>query len=236
MPFPPRFTGRRRPALARGGRRAIVVAAPVAAALALVGLWAGARPGAGGLTDVSPTTAPPDDAARHAGETSPAEPYVFTATGMFVSAPRGSGGPVVPVAGVGVAELQNTWGAPRADERRHIGIDIAAPRGTPIMAALDGWIVSLSFNDAGGRGVHLLDRTGRYLLYYAHLDGYAEGLYPGMAVRQRELLGYVGTSGNAQVPHLHFEVGLVRSPGGLAADPLNPYHFLRGETFTPSPH
>jgi peptidoglycan LD-endopeptidase LytH len=159
--------------------------------------------------------------------------FHFTEIGVLVGPPAiMRDGPVVPVLGVTVDDLQNTFGAPRPDERRHIGIDIAAPRGTPVLAAVDGWIVAMPFGGAGGRGLHLLDRTGRYLLYYAHLDSYAEGLWPGRAVRQRELLGYVGTTGNAQQPHLHLEVGRVRGPNYFDVEPLNPYHYLKSAVRT----
>jgi murein DD-endopeptidase MepM/ murein hydrolase activator NlpD len=159
----------------------------------------------------------------------PVDPFIFTETGMFVTGTRTRTGVVIPVAGVTLADLENTFGAPRADGRRHVGIDIAAPTGTPLMAAVDGWVAALSYNDAGGRGLHLLDRTGQFLLYYAHLDAYAEGVFAGMAARQGELLGYVGSTGNAAMPHLHLEVGRVRGPGALQAEPLNPFAFLRGD-------
>lgn len=152
--------------------------------------------------------------------------FVFTETGMFVGPPATASGPVMPVLGVLASDLQNTYGAPRDDDRSHRGIDIPAPRGTPLLAAVDGWIVALPHGGAGGRGVFLLDRTGEYLLYYAHLDAWAPDLWPGMAVRQRELLGWVGTSGNAQQPHLHFEVGRVRVPGTLQVEAINPYVWL----------
>jgi peptidoglycan LD-endopeptidase LytH len=155
-----------------------------------------------------------------------ADALEFTETGIYALAAEAAGGAVIPVSGITADALQNTFGQPRPDERRHIGIDIAAPRGTPVVAALDGWIVSLPQGGAGGRGLHLRDRTGRYLLYYAHLDAYADGVWPGMAVRRRELLGYVGTSGNAEVPHLHFEVGRIVRPGTLQVEPINPYTFL----------
>jgi peptidoglycan LD-endopeptidase LytH len=155
-----------------------------------------------------------------------ADGFVFTASGMFVGPPAESDGPVVPVLGIEPSHLRNTFGQPRPDDRSHRGIDIAAPRGTPVMAAVDGWIVALPQGGAGGRGLFLLDRRGSHLLYYAHLDAYAPDVWAGMAVRQRELLGYVGTTGNAQQPHLHFEVGRIRTPGRLDVVPLNPYHYL----------
>jgi peptidoglycan LD-endopeptidase LytH len=137
---------------------------------------------------------------------------------------------VMPVSGVTAADLEDTFGAPRHGDRSHIGIDIPAPRGTPVVAALDGWIVNLPAGGAGGRGLYLLDRTGRYLLYYAHLDGYADGLWPGLAVRRGEVLGYVGDTGNALgAPHLHLEVGLVtQSTTWWQREPLNPYVVLTG--------
>jgi murein DD-endopeptidase MepM/ murein hydrolase activator NlpD len=155
-----------------------------------------------------------------------AEGFEFTESGVFVRVAGAARGLAMPLAGVTLDQLRNTYGEPRADERRHIGIDIAAPRGTPLVAAVDGWIVLLSHNAAGGRGLHLLDRTGRYLLYYAHLDGYADDIWSGRAVRRRELIGYVGTSGNAATPHLHLEVGRIIRPGTLQVEPINPYHFL----------
>jgi peptidoglycan LD-endopeptidase LytH len=154
-----------------------------------------------------------------------------TATGVVARVAPAGHGAVMPVPGIAPTDLQNSFGAPRPDERRHIGIDIGAPRGTPVVAAMDGWVVSLSGGGAGGRGLHLLDRTGRYVFYYAHLDGYAEGLWPGRAVRRAELVGYVGTTGNAgDWPHLHLEVGRITRPGTLQVVPLNPYEFLTGPT------
>ncbi|HSJ24819.1 MAG TPA: M23 family metallopeptidase [Longimicrobiales bacterium] len=219
---------RQRPWWPKGPRGILLLAGVLLLPAAVTGWWVMTRDRAPALTSMVTDGGGPGIPAN-GDDVAAGEPFVFTESGMFVAARRAGAGAVVPVAGVDVTDLQNTWGAPRSDDRTHIGIDIPAPRGTPVTAVLDGWIVNMSYNAAGGRGVHLLDRTGRYLLYYAHLDDYAEGLYRGMAVRQRELLGYVGTTGNAETPHLHFEVGRVRSPGALTAEPLNPYHFLRGE-------
>jgi peptidoglycan LD-endopeptidase LytH len=163
-----------------------------------------------------------------ADEPDPWDGLVFTETGIFVGGPATGDGPPIPVAGIRPGDLANTYGEPRADDRSHRGIDIPARRGTPVMASADGWILALPSGGAGGLGLFLLDRTGRYLLYYAHLDAYADGLHQGLAVRRRELLGYVGTTGNAQQPHLHFEVTRLSAPGSLAGRPVNPYDFLTG--------
>jgi peptidoglycan LD-endopeptidase LytH len=210
-------------------RRTAGVLTPCAAAtMVVLGVLSFEVNHAGQATEPAPRvpaggTQPEPNAATGGGG---ADALEFTATGIYARAAEAAGGAVIPVSGVTAGALLNTFGQPRADERRHIGIDIAAARGTPVVAALDGWIVSLPNGGAGGRGLHLLDRTGRYLLYYAHLDAYAEGVWAGMAVRRRELLGYVGTSGNAAVPHLHFEVGRIVRPGTLQVEPINPYNFL----------
>jgi hypothetical protein len=96
-------------------------------------------------------------------------------------------------------------------------------------AGLDGRVVGVRNEGAGGRALHLLDRSGSYVLYYAHLDRYAEGVRRGRSVRQGDILGYVGTTGNAHggSPHLHFEVAAVRDPHRWwDHEPLNAYVFL----------
>jgi murein DD-endopeptidase MepM/ murein hydrolase activator NlpD len=136
---------------------------------------------------------------------------------------------VRPLVVVGEHELRDTFGAPREGGRRHRGIDILAPRGTPVLAALDGRVVGVQDGGAGGRALHLLDRSGSYVMYYAHLDRYADGVRRGRSVRQGDVLGYVGSTGNAHggSPHLHFEVAAVRDPHRWwEHEPLNAYVFL----------
>jgi peptidoglycan LD-endopeptidase LytH len=136
---------------------------------------------------------------------------------------------VQPLVLVGAHELRDTFGDPREGTRRHRGIDILAPRGTPVIAALDGRVVAMSEGGAGGRGLHVLDRSGTYLLYYAHLDRYAAGIRRGRTVRQGDVLGYVGATGNAHggSPHLHFEVAVVADPQRWwEHEPMNAYVFL----------
>ncbi|MDJ0770406.1 MAG: peptidoglycan DD-metalloendopeptidase family protein [Ilumatobacter sp.] len=122
---------------------------------------------------------------------------------------------VCPVAGP--SAYGDTWGAPRSGGRRHQGVDMLAPTGTPLVAVISGTVAHRN-NRLGGITVSLQgDNGNRY--YYAHLDRY-EGL-PGR-VAQGQVIGYVGDTGNATgVPHLHLEI---RPNGGV---PVNPYPSVR---------
>jgi peptidoglycan LD-endopeptidase LytH len=77
-----------------------------------------------------------------------------------------------------------------------------------VLAAADGFVAKLFTSVRGGFTVYQFDPTQTYCYYYAHLDRYAPGLREGMTLHRREVLGYVGTSGNAppQTPHLHFAI------------------------------
>ncbi|MDQ6685773.1 MAG: M23 family metallopeptidase, partial [Pseudomonadota bacterium] len=90
----------------------------------------------------------------------------------------------------------------------HEAIDIAAPRGTPVLAAADGVLVKLFSSVPGGLTLYQFDSSDRFALYYAHLDRYAEGLHEGVVLRRGDVIGYVGSTGNAvpEAPHLHFAV------------------------------
>ena len=113
----------------------------------------------------------------------------------------------MPLEDVSKRRIADTWQAPRGDGRRHEGQDIFAPRGTPILSATNGYIYKVGENNLGGQTVSVIGSGGR-VYYYAHLDRYAPGLEVGNRVTKRTVLGYVGTTGNAQgtPPHLHFGV------------------------------
>lgn len=113
----------------------------------------------------------------------------------------------MPLEDVAKRQISDTWQAPRGVGRKHEGQDIFAPRGTPILSATNGYVYKVGENNLGGQTVSVIGSGGR-VYYYAHLDRYAPGMEVGNRVTTRTVLGYVGTTGNAQgtPPHLHFGV------------------------------
>jgi murein DD-endopeptidase MepM/ murein hydrolase activator NlpD len=113
----------------------------------------------------------------------------------------------MPVEGASAASVKDTWHAPRSGGRRHEGQDIFTRRGTPVRPAAPGYVVRVGENELGGKVVFVVGAGGR-TYYYAHLDAHAEGLSAGDYVTPADVLGYVGTTGNAAgtPPHLHFGV------------------------------
>jgi murein DD-endopeptidase MepM/ murein hydrolase activator NlpD len=125
----------------------------------------------------------------------------------------------MPLEDVSKKEVADTWGAPRGTGRRHEGQDIFAPKGTPVLSATSGYIYKIGENNLGGQTVSVISSGGR-VYYYAHLDRYATGIEVGDRVTTRSVLGYVGTTGNAQgtPPHLHF--GIYTMTGAINPLPL----------------
>ena len=115
--------------------------------------------------------------------------------------------------------------AERRGDRPHEAVDILAPRNTPVHAVQPGTIAKLFVSKQGGNTIYEFDPSGRLCYYYAHLEHYAEGLHEGDAVSQGQVIGYVGTSGNAppNTPHLHFAVFVLQDDHkwwkGRAIDP-----------------
>jgi len=116
-------------------------------------------------------------------------------------------------------QIANTWHAQRGANRLHEGQDIFAPRGTPTYSATRGYIYNIGQNGLGGQTVSVIGAGGR-VYYYAHFDSYAPGISEGDYVTPQTVLGYVGTTGNAQgtPPHLHF--GVYTSTGAINPLPL----------------
>lgn len=139
-------------------------------------------------------------------------------------------GLVIPVAGLRRTELRDTWGEARSEGRRHEGIDIMAPRGAAVIAATDGRIEKFFDSARGGITIYQFDEAERFVYYYAHLDRRAAGLNEGDRVARGDVIGYVGMSGNAPVPHLHFEIQrLTTERRWWVADAINPYpHLVSG--------
>ena len=133
---------------------------------------------------------------------------------------------LIPVAGVGRAELHDSFEEQRGAGRRHLAIDILAPRSTPVVAVEEGTIARLFQSRLGGVTVYQFSPGGRFSYYYAHLDRYARGLEEGAAVRRGQVIGYVGTTGNApeSTPHLHFAIyRLTPEQGWWQGEAINPY-------------
>jgi murein DD-endopeptidase MepM/ murein hydrolase activator NlpD len=115
---------------------------------------------------------------------------------------------LIPLAGVDSSRLLDTFNQGRGDGQAHEAIDIAAPKGTPVVAVDDGRVVKLFNSKRGGLTVYQFDPAEKLAYYYAHLDGYAPGLAEGRELKRGELVGYVGSTGNANpaAPHLHFAI------------------------------
>lgn len=136
---------------------------------------------------------------------------------------------LVPVLGITSDQLHDSFGNPRKGHR-HGGIDIPAPKGTPVVASVDGAVLKMKWDRGGGRTLRLVDESGRFLFYYAHLSGYARGLREGEQVRKGEIVGYVGRTGRVLGgSHLHLGIAsLLGQPDRWwQARPLNPYSLLR---------
>lgn len=136
----------------------------------------------------------------------------------------------IPVEGIRPDQLVRMFGDKRGGSRRHEAIDILAPRHTPVKAVEDGVIARLFYSKAGGITIYQFDPTERYCYYYAHLERYADNLRERQPVRKGQVIGYVGTSGNAppNTPHLHFAViRLTADKRWWEGTPIDPYDVLR---------
>lgn len=145
----------------------------------------------------------------------------------------------MPVRDMHISDTRDTFNEGRDGQRRHEAADIVAPRGTPVLAVEDGTIRKLFLSKPGGNTIYEFDPSENYCFYYAHLDHYADGLKEGMQVTKGQVIGYVGTTGNASPasPHLHFGITLIGPDkkwwGGT---PINPYPILRDSYARLHPH
>lgn len=191
-------------------------------AIGLIGFlaWAAAGPGTSAPSVVTPSVVTPAQRAMGVA------PAIVTPMIGDSAAPRPM---IIPVAGVDRSAMRDMFNEVRGNHR-HEAIDILAPRGTPVIAADDGVVRKLFTSAAGGLTVYEFDPDQRYCYYYAHLDAYAQGLHEGQLLHRGDILGYVGTTGNApkDTPHLHFAL--------IRLDPdrrwwkgtyVNPYPLLR---------
>jgi peptidoglycan LD-endopeptidase LytH len=155
-----------------------------------------------------------------------AAPSINPALGPELVALRA--GMVVPVQGTLRSQLRDSYTEARGG-RVHEAMDIMAPLDTPVLSASDGRILKLHLSVAGGKMVYAADASDEFILMYAHLDHYADGVTSGMPIRRGQLIGYVGVSGNADPanPHLHFAIARGHpSVSWWLGTPVNPYPLL----------
>jgi peptidoglycan LD-endopeptidase LytH len=136
----------------------------------------------------------------------------------------------LPVEGVDRSDLSSSFSQKRGSARLHEAIDILAPRRTRVLAVEDGSIAKLFHSQAGGITVYQFDPTSAFAYYYAHLDSYASGLKEGDRVTRGQVIGYVGTSGNAppDTPHLHFAIfRLTDKKQWWVGTAIDPFEVLR---------
>jgi len=142
-------------------------------------------------------------------------------------------GLAIPVSGVKPEQLVDTFDDARSGGRVHDAIDIMAAAGTPVVAAAPGRLEKLFFSKGGG-GITAYVRSddGRWMYYYAHLQNYAPGLHEGQAIRRGDLIGNVGSTGDAspQAPHLHFAImQMGEGERWWQGTAINPYPLLAGK-------
>ena len=136
----------------------------------------------------------------------------------------------IPVDGIPPDKLVRSFHDTRDGSREHEALDILAPTGTPVVAVEDGTVAKLFNSKAGGLTLYQFDPGKDYSYYYAHLDRYADGIHEGDRLKRGQVIGFVGTSGNApkDTPHLHFAVfRLTPEKHWWQGTPIDPYDILR---------
>ena len=177
------------------------------------------------ITEIDTTIAATDAAPPAPKATSGSPPASPVPTPLLVK-----GALIVPVQGIEPSALRDTYDEKRGGgSRTHEALDIPAQRGTPVLSATGGRVLKLFDSDAGGKMVYAADSSERFILMYAHLDAYAPGLAEGQPLRRGQVIGTVGTTGNAppSVPHLHFAIARSNDVKvWWKGAPVNPYPML----------
>lgn len=183
------------------------------------------------VASVAPNRAPPDIASLAAPSPAPVHDGAGREAQTVAASATAADGLLLPVAGIRREDLHDTFTDARSAGRSHDAIDIMAPAGTPVFAVADGHIEKLFDSARGGLTIYQFEPDGKLAYYYAHLQRYADGLAEGQPLRRGQVIGYVGSTGNASpsAPHLHFAVFVLgpekRWWEGTA---INPYPLLRG--------
>jgi murein DD-endopeptidase MepM/ murein hydrolase activator NlpD len=180
----------------------------------------------------TPTATVPPAAVAPAAEAGHLDIAVPT-TAPAASAPTTEAAPgnglLLPVQGITRADLHDTFTDARSEGRVHDAIDIMAAAGTPVLAVADGTVEKLFDSQRGGLTIYQFEPSGRYAYYYAHLQRYADGLAEKQTIRRGQVIGYVGSTGNAsaEAPHLHFAIfKLGPERHWWEGEALNPYPVL----------
>ena len=143
---------------------------------------------------------------------------------------------IIPVQGITIDHLKSDFDESRGGGFRvHHALDILAPRGTPVLAAVAGTIRKLFVSAAGGITIYEFDQAQEKCYYYAHLDRYTNLLHEGQVVAQGDVIGYVGTTGNApaNTPHLHFAISVLPpTKEWWKGEPIDPYPLLLASATT----
>ncbi|NYI19688.1 murein DD-endopeptidase MepM/ murein hydrolase activator NlpD [Xanthomonas arboricola] len=180
------------------------------------------------VSAAAPAPAPTVPAAAEPVSAAPAP----AASAPTADASATGSGLLIPVQGIGREQLQDTFTDARSEGRVHDAIDILAPTGTPVLAVADGTVEKLFNSERGGLTVYQFAPGGTYCYYYAHLERYADGLAETQSIKRGQVIGYVGSTGNANpaAPHLHFEIHrLGPEKQWWKGDVLNPYPILHGD-------
>lgn len=186
------------------------------------------------------------DAAETTAVSTPATPLTVMATPTAKAAtPRASlpvsvdaapDGLLLPVQGVLPSQLRDTFTDARSEGRVHDAIDIMADAGTPVLAVADGTVEKLFDSKRGGLTIYQFEPSGRWCYYYAHLQRYADGMAEKQVIKRGEVIGYVGSTGNAsaEAPHLHFEVHVLGpEKQWWKGESINPYPLLKSTVLMP---
>lgn len=172
-----------------------------------------------------------DNARRQAGPMLPPPVARIHGTAVPAPAPADGTGLLLPVQGITPAQLSDTFTDARSAGRAHDAIDIMAAAGTPVLAVADGHVEKLFTSKLGGLTIYEFNPDGTLAYYYAHLQRYADGLAEQQKITRGQVIGYVGSTGNAspEAPHLHFAIfRLGPEKQWWKGEAINPYPALGG--------
>jgi len=176
-----------------------------------------------------PSPAAPAADSGHTEAATPQQAPAPNAPAVADATHETTAGLLLPVQGLTREQLQDTFTDARSEGRVHDAIDIMAPAGTPVLAVADGTVEKFFDSKRGGLTIYQFEPSGRYAYYYAHLQSYAPGLAEKQPLHRGQVIGYVGSTGNANpdAPHLHFAIfRLGPERHWWEGEAINPYPIL----------